>query len=80
MPVLHREAKSPSSSSTYATPPLIPAAKLRPVLPSTTTSPARHVLASVIADALDHRRRAAVAHREALARDPAEERLAAVAP
>src|SRR6202167_1742593 len=39
IPGLQREANEPSSSSTYATPPLMPAAKLRPVLPSTTTNP-----------------------------------------
>src|SRR5262245_50763499 len=38
-PMLQCPRKSPSSSRTYATPPLMPAAKLRPVLPSTTTSP-----------------------------------------
>ena len=37
--VLQRFAKSPSLSSTYATPPDMPAAKLRPVCPSTTTVP-----------------------------------------
>src|SRR4029078_8522637 len=36
-----------------------------------------HVLAAVVADALHHRRRARVAHREALAGDAAEEDLAA---
>ena len=64
---LHRRAKSPPGSNTYATPPLMPAAKLRPVRPSTTTRPRRHVLAAMVADALDHRDGAAVAHREALA-------------
>src|SRR5690606_40463352 len=39
MAMLQRSAKSPSSSSTYATPPDMPAAKLRPVLPITTTMP-----------------------------------------
>ena len=38
---------------------------------------AGHVLAAVIADAFDDRRRAAVAHGEPLAGDAAEERLAA---
>ena len=42
--------------------------------------PAGHVLAAVVADALDDRVGAGVAHREALARQPAEERAAAVAP
>ena len=36
-------------------PPLIPAAKLRPVGPITTTRPPGHVLAAVVADALDDR-------------------------
>ena len=67
---------SPSPSSTYAIPPLMPAAKLRPVGPSTTHVPAGHVLAAVVADALDDRVGAGVAHREALARQPAEERAA----
>src|ERR1700691_4751630 len=39
--------------------------------------PARHVLASVVADALDDRMRTAVAHRESLAGDAAKERFAA---
>ena len=37
--VLQRLANWPSTSYTYATPPLMPAAKLRPVLPSTTAVP-----------------------------------------
>ena len=39
MLVLQRLAKWPSSSYTKATPPDMPAAKLRPVLPSTATVP-----------------------------------------
>src|SRR3954447_10411913 len=39
-------------------------------------APARHVLAAVVADLLDDRDRARVAHPEALAGDAAEERLA----
>src|SRR5690606_30427199 len=39
-------------------------------------APAAHALAAVIADALDHRPRAAVAHAEALGRAAAEERAA----
>ena len=35
-----------------------------------------HVFAAVIAHAFDHRGRAGIAHREALARDAVEERLA----
>src|SRR5262245_18026258 len=38
-------------------------------------APAGHVLASVIADAFDDRRRARVAHTEALADEPADERV-----
>src|SRR5262249_24614867 len=38
--------------------------------------PARHVLAAVVAHTLDDRFRAGIAHREALARDAAEEGLA----
>jgi hypothetical protein len=60
-------------------PPDMPAAKLRPVAPARPRS-AGHVLAAVVADALDHRLRAGVAHREALAGDAAEIRLAAIAP
>ena len=41
---------------------------------------ARHVLAAVVADALDDGRRARVAHGEALAGEPAEERLAGGGP
>ena len=44
--------------------------------PSTTHDAAGHVLAAVVADALDDGRRARVAHAEALAREAAEERLA----
>mgnify|MGYP003693579709 CR=1 FL=1 len=59
-------------------PPLMPAAKLRPVLPSDDDASAGHVLAAVIADALDDGGRAAeLLHREALARDAADEGLAA---
>ena len=58
-------------------PPLMPAAKLRPVLPSTTTVPAGHVFAAVVAGAFDHRARARQPHREAFAGHAAEEGLAA---
>ena len=58
-------------------PPLMPAAKLRPVRPSTIDAPAGHVFAAVIADAFDDGVRAAVADRESLAGDAADERLAA---
>ena len=44
--------------------------------PEDDDAPARHVLAAVVADALDDRVGARVAHREALAREPAEERAA----
>jgi hypothetical protein len=59
-------------------PPLMPAAKLRPVRPSTTTRPpvSSH---TVIADAFDDGVGATVAHGKAFARDPAHEGLA-VAP
>ena len=55
----------------------MPAAKLRPVRAEHDHAPAGHVLAAVVADALDDGRGARVAHREALAREPAEERAAA---
>ena len=58
----------------------MPAAKLRPVGPSTTTRAAGHVLAAVVADALDDGVGARVAHGEALAGEAAEERLPLVAP
>ena len=54
----------------------MPAAKLRPVGPSIDRAAAGHVLAAVVADALDDGAGARVAHREALARQPAEERAA----
>ena len=53
----------------------MPAAKLRPVGPSTTARAAGHVLAAVVADALDDRVGAGVADAEALADDPAQEEL-----
>ena len=55
-------------------PPLIPAAKLRPGRAEHDDDAAGHVLAAVVADALDHGARARVAHGEALAGEPAEER------
>ena len=58
-------------------PPLMPAAKLRPRLAEHDHEAVRHVFAAVIADAFDHRGRAGVAHREALAGHAVEERLAA---
>ena len=57
-------------------PPDMPAAKLRPVSPIDDDDAAGHVLAAVVARALDHRDGAGVAHREALARDAAEVALA----
>ena len=54
----------------------MPAAKLRPVAAEHDDAAAGHVLAAVVADALDDGERARVAHREALAREPAEERAA----
>ena len=58
-------------------PPDMPAAKLRPVGPRTTTRAAGHVLAAVVADALDDRGRAGVADAEPLADPAAQEHLAA---
>ena len=57
-------------------PPDMPAAKLRPVGPRTTTRAAGHVLAAVVADALDDRGGAGVAHAEPLADLAAQEDLA----
>ena len=57
-------------------PPDMPAAKLRPVEPEHHHAAAGHVLAAVIADALDDRGRAGVAHAEALADHTADERFA----
>ena len=58
-------------------PPLMPAAKLRPALAEHHHQAVGHVLAAVIAQAFDHRGRAGIAHREALAGHAVEERLAA---
>ena len=58
-------------------PPLMPAAKLRPVRPEHDDAAAGHVLAAVVADALDDRDGAAVAHGESLAGQAADVRLAA---
>ena len=58
-------------------PPDMPAPKLRPVVAEHDDAAAGHVLAAVVADALDHRGGARVAHAEALADDAAEEDLAA---
>ena len=66
-------ANAPSSSSTYAIPPLIPAAKLRPVGPSTTTS-RRSCTRSRDRRRPRRRRSARVAHREPLAGAAPEER------
>ena len=52
----------------------MPAAKLRPVGTEHDHAPAGHVLAAVVADALDDRPGAGVSHREALAGQAAEER------
>ena len=54
----------------------MPAAKLRPVSPSTDDDAAGHVFAAMVAAAFDHRDRARVAHREALAGDALEIGLA----
>ena len=58
-------------------PPDMPAPKLRPVAPDDDDSAAGHVLAAVVADALDHRRGAGVADAEAFADLAAQEDLAA---
>ena len=58
-------------------PPLIPAAKLRPVRPRTTTRPPRHVLAAVIADSFDNGGRSAVADGKPFAGNAADEGFAA---
>ena len=54
----------------------MPAPKLRPVRPEHDDPPAGHVLAAVVADALDDGHGAGVAHREAFADHAADERLA----
>ena len=58
-------------------PPLMPAAKLRPGRAEHDHAAAGHVLAAVVADALDDRAGAAVAHGEPLAGHAAHERVAA---
>jgi hypothetical protein len=55
----------------------MPAAKLRPVGPSTTTRAAGHVFAAVVADGFDDGVHAAVADAEALAGHAADVGLAA---
>ena len=55
----------------------MPAAKLRPVEPSTTTRAVGHVFAAVIADAFNNGGGAGVADREALAGDAVQEDFAA---
>ena len=56
MPVFRRCANVPSRSSTYAMPPLMPAAKLRPDSAEHDHAPAGHVLAAMIADTFDNAR------------------------
>ena len=58
----------------------MPAPKLRPGRPEHDDPPAGHVLAAVVADALDHRHRAGVAHGEAFADHAPDEGLAAGGP
>ena len=58
-------------------PPDMPAPKLRPGRPEHDHPAAGHVLAAVVADALDDGEGARVAHAEALADDAAQEDLAA---
>ena len=53
-------------------PPDMPAAKLRPVWPMHHDHAAGHVFAAVVADALDDRDGAGIAHGETLAGDAAE--------
>ena len=55
----------------------MPAREVAPGRAEHDDAPAGHVLAAVVADALDDRGRAGVAHAEALADDAAEVRLAA---
>ena len=69
--------KSPASSKTKATPPLMPAAKLRPVGADDDGDAAGHVLAAVVARPLDDGVGAAVADAEPLAGPAAEEGPAA---
>ena len=57
-------------------PPDMPAREVAPGRPEHDDAPAGHVLAAVVADALDDRGRAGVAHAEPLADDAAEVRLA----
>ena len=64
-------------SRTYAVPPDMPAAKLRPVAAEHDDRAAGHVLAAVVADALDDGGRAGVADREPLPHQAADEHLAA---
>ena len=58
-------------------PPVMPAAKLRPVLAQHDHQAVGHVFAAVVAHAFDDRRRAGIAHREPLAGHAVEERFAA---
>ena len=66
-------------SCRIARPPVMPAPKLRPVAEHDHRA-AGHVLAAVVADALDDRARAAVADREALPARPATKSAPPVAP
>ena len=65
-----------SGSHTNANPPDMPGREVAAGRPEDHRAPAGHVLAAVVADALDHRGRAGVAHAEALAHDTADEHLA----
>ncbi len=58
-------------------PPLMPAAKFRPVLAEDDDAAAGHVLAAVIADAFDNRVGTAVADAEAFAGDAADKQFPA---
>ena len=72
-----RVKNMPSGSWTYAMPPDIPAPKFRPGRAEHDHATAGHVLAPVVADALDDRGRARVAHAEPLADQAPEVHLAA---
>ena len=79
-PVLQRAASSPSGRSTKAVPPDIPAAKFRPGGAEHDDDAAGHVLAAVVAHALDHRVGAGVANGEPLAGEAATNASPEVAP
>jgi hypothetical protein len=75
LPVDPREHVA-AASNTKHSPPLIPAPTLWPGRAEHDDGAARHVLAGVVAGALDDRGGAGVAHREPLAGPPGDEELA----